>query len=71
MKTQLRLIIALDFSALLFCIVFNGCGGKVKMIYGDPKFSSNERYVGIVGNALFLDKVIILDYKNQRFGIFE
>jgi hypothetical protein len=36
---------------------------------GSEKFYSEEKIWGITGNAYFLDKIVIIDYKNQLFGI--
>ena len=32
-------------------------------------FYTKEKIFGIIGNSFFLDKTIIIDYKNKRFGI--
>jgi len=33
------------------------------------QFFENEKIMGIMGNSFFLDKEIIIDYKNKKFGI--
>lgn len=40
------------------------------MIYADyRKIEHKEDWIGIAGNVLFWDKTLIIDYKNQRFGV--
>jgi hypothetical protein len=34
-------------------------------------FYKNENIIGLTGNALFLDKVIAIDFKNKKFGVYK
>ena len=45
-------------------------------VYANPKdvfqqFFSEENIMGITGNAYFLGAVIVIDYRNKRFGVVE
>lgn len=44
------------------------------MVYYNPEnidesFYKNERIWGITGNMYFLNHIVIIDYKNKRFGM--
>ena len=36
---------------------------------GEKTFEDEEKIIGLTGNAYFLNNVIIIDYKNKRFGV--
>lgn len=36
---------------------------------GQKQFEDEESIIGITGNVYFLDRVLIIDYKNKKFGI--
>lgn len=43
-------------------------------VYANPRkdfeqFFKEEKILGIMGNSLFLDKEIVIDYRNKKFGI--
>lgn len=43
------------------------------MMPGDDwdDFYKSEGIIGITGNACFLDKVIAIDFKNRKFGVYK
>lgn len=47
---------------------FKGFGGKIAK---DSMFSNTEKHIGTIGPDLFNDKILIIDYPNQRIGVCE
>ncbi len=35
----------------------------------DVQFNREEKIIGLIGPVLFADKIVIIDYKNSRFGV--
>jgi hypothetical protein len=55
-------------------IVFNNKPLKInKAIYSDQdsdvQFNQEEKIIGLIGPVLFSNNIVIIDYKNSRFGI--
>jgi hypothetical protein len=40
-----------------------------KIDEGEKKFEAEEKIIGLTGNAYFLKNIIIIDYRNKRFGV--
>lgn len=55
-------------------IQFNGQNLNIKLaqfsnLDSDVQFNKEEKILGLVGPLLFANKVVIIDYKNNRFGL--
>lgn len=55
-------------------IYFNGKNLALKKAQfsdqdSDVQFNKEEKIIGLIGPVLFADKVVIIDYKNNRFGV--
>jgi len=40
-----------------------------KIDKNEKKFEDEESIIGLTGNAYFLKNIIIIDYRNKRFGV--
>ncbi len=47
-----------------------GQGFNQTMVYADPRQDyRTDKYDAVTGNTLFWDKMIVIDFKNRRFGV--